>query len=71
MNSIKYLNIFSALTCYCDGSCPSNIQNGTCVTKGQCFSAVEEYHDNQTGQIEAVYSFGCLSPDHAGILLQV
>lgn len=61
------------MTCYCDGSCPSNTQNGTCEVRsgGQCFSAVEEVVDDINGQIEPEYSFGCLSPDQAGGLLQV
>lgn len=64
---------FKALTCYCDGSCPGNTQNGTCEVRygGQCFSAVEEVIDDISGQIEPEYSFGCLSPDQAGGLLQV
>lgn len=62
------------MTCYCEGHCPdSNVQNGTCEVKagGQCFSAVEEVHDEITGQIEPEYSFGCISADQAGVLLQV
>lgn len=61
-----------ALVCYCDGSCPGNLQNGTCEVRagGQCFSAVEEVFDDISGQIEPEYSFGCLSPDQAGGLLQ-
>lgn len=64
---------FPGLTCYCDGSCPGNTQNGTCEVRpgGQCFSAVEEVIDDISGQIEPEYSFGCLSPDQAGGLLQV
>lgn len=64
---------FIALVCYCDGSCPGNLQNGTCEVRagGQCFSAVEEVYDDTIGQVEPEYSFGCLSPDQAGGLLQV
>ncbi|CRL00751.1 CLUMA_CG014007, isoform A [Clunio marinus] len=60
------------LTCFCDGACPGNMQNGTCEVRGggQCFSAVEEVNDEITGLIEPEYSFGCLSPDQAGGLLQ-
>lgn len=81
MNDIKiafFYNQFllfflKGLTCYCDGSCPGNTQNGTCEVRagGQCFSAVEEVSDEITGLIEPEYSFGCLSPDQAGGLLQV
>lgn len=68
----RLLSFVLGLTCYCDGSCPGNTQNGTCEVRpgGQCFSAVEEVYDD-FGQIEAEYSFGCLSPDQAGGLLQV
>lgn len=64
---------FAGLTCYCEGHCPENTQNGTCEVRpgGQCFSAVEEVIDEITGQIEPEYSFGCISADQAGSLLQV
>lgn len=69
----KFDFYFVGLACYCDGSCPGNTQNGTCEARpgGQCFSAVEEVIDDITGQVEPEYSFGCLSPDQAGGLLQV
>ena len=38
---------------------------------GQCFSAVEEVFDEITGTYEPEYSFGCISADQAGALLQV
>lgn len=63
------------LTCYCDGSCPDNVQNGTCKVSagGQCFSSVKEIVEMVDGEEQAVleYTFGCLSSDQAGGLLQV
>jgi bone morphogenetic protein receptor type-1B len=64
----------SGLTCYCEGHCPENVQNGTCEvrTGGQCFSAVEEVLvDDGSGAVEPEYSFGCISADQVGSLLQV
>ncbi|KAG5676098.1 hypothetical protein PVAND_005952 [Polypedilum vanderplanki] len=60
------------LSCYCEGHCPSNTQNGTCEVKfgGQCFSMVEEVIDEQTGLMEPEYSFGCISADQTSGLLQ-
>ncbi|XP_051172434.1 bone morphogenetic protein receptor type-1B-like [Leptopilina boulardi] len=53
------------ITCYCDGNCPNNIQNGTCTLKqgGQCFSQVEEFLDPETNEYITEESFGCLSPE--------
>lgn len=64
---------FTGLTCYCEGHCPENVQNGTCEVRpgGQCFSMAEEVIDDITGQLDVEYSFGCISADHAGGLLQV
>lgn len=61
------------LTCYCDGSCPDNVQNGTCKVRegGQCYSSVKEVYDDEIEQLVLEYTFGCLSSDSAGVLLQV
>ena len=63
----------TGLSCYCEGHCPTTTQNGTCEVKqgGQCFSMVEEVYDETTGQMEAEYSFGCISADQGSSLLQV
>ncbi|KAL7041655.1 hypothetical protein ACKWTF_000845 [Chironomus riparius] len=79
---VKFLLIFrgimsfeadeKGLSCYCEGHCPTTTQNGTCEVKqgGQCFSMVEEVYDETTGQMEAEYSFGCISADQGSSLLQ-
>ncbi|XP_073826849.1 serine/threonine receptor kinase thickveins isoform X2 [Musca autumnalis] len=56
------------LTCYCDGSCPNNIINGTCETRpgGSCFSAVEEVYDEITGTYEEERTYGCMPPEESG-----
>lgn len=53
------------ITCYCDGNCPNNVQNGTCILKpgGQCFSQVEEYLDAESEEYITEESFGCLAPE--------
>ena len=63
----------TGLSCYCEGHCPTTTQHGTCEVKqgGQCFSMVEEVYDETTGQMEAEYSFGCISADQGSSLLQV
>lgn len=61
------------LTCYCEGHCPDQAENGTCKVNvgGKCFSSVTEEWDQETLSYVQVYSFGCLSTDYAGGLLQV
>lgn len=58
------------ITCYCDGHCPDDRQNGTCEAKpgGHCFSAVEEQRDPETGEYYPEWSFGCLPPDEQGLM---
>ncbi|XP_058805326.1 bone morphogenetic protein receptor type-1B [Phymastichus coffea] len=60
----------SAVTCYCDGHCPDERQNGTCETRagGHCFSAVEEVWDAETDELVPEWSFGCLPPDEQGFM---
>ncbi|XP_055920083.1 bone morphogenetic protein receptor type-1B isoform X2 [Eupeodes corollae] len=59
------------LTCYCDGSCPDNVVNGTCETRpgGSCFSSVEEVYDDMTGTYEEERTYGCMPPEEYGGLL--
>ena len=61
------------LTCYCDGSCPNNVNNGTCETRpgGFCFSAVEEVYDETTGTYEEERTYGCMPPEENGGFLMV
>ncbi|XP_014223178.1 bone morphogenetic protein receptor type-1B-like isoform X1 [Trichogramma pretiosum] len=63
-------SLVSGLTCYCDGSCPSDKQNGTCQTRpgGHCFSAVEEIWDSEQEELVPEWSFGCLPPDEQGFM---
>jgi Activin types I and II receptor domain len=65
--------VIAGLNCFCEGHCSESAQNNTCEVKGggQCFAMVEEVYDDISGQIEAEYSFGCISADQASSLLQV
>lgn len=58
------------INCYCDGFCPDDKQNGTCVLRpgGYCFSAVEEVWDTEFLEFVPEWSFGCLPPDESGLL---
>lgn len=64
--------IFAAngVECYCDGHCPDGKPNGTCVGQpgSQCFSAVEEVYNSETGIWEEERTFGCLPPDESGLM---
>jgi len=62
-----------SLTCYCDGSCPDNVSNGTCETRpgGSCFSAVQQLYDETTGMYEEERTFGCMPPEDNGGFLMV
>lgn len=66
-----HINHARTLSCYCDGSCPDNIINGTCDTRlgGSCFSAVEEVYDEITGVFEEERTYGCMPPEESGGLL--
>lgn len=74
---IWYLVVFTvagrSLQCYCDGSCPNNVNKGTCETRpgGYCFSAVEEVYDEITGTFEEERTFGCMPPEENGGFLMV
>lgn len=58
------------MECYCDGHCPDNKPNGTCVGQpgSQCFSAVEEVYNSETARFELERTFGCLPPDESGFM---
>lgn len=58
------------MICYCDGFCPDDKQNGTCILRkgGYCFSAVEEVWDNDLQEFVPEWSFGCLPSDESGLM---
>lgn len=58
------------LTCYCEHQCPNGQPNGTCETSrySQCFSAVQEEYNEETGEYEPVESYGCLAAGEQGFL---
>ncbi|XP_003491200.1 bone morphogenetic protein receptor type-1B isoform X1 [Bombus impatiens] len=58
------------ITCYCEGHCPDDRENGTCEGRpgGHCFSAVEEVWDAESGEYVPEWSFGCLPPDEQGFM---
>jgi len=71
--SIKYiffLILVHGLTCYCEHQCPDGQTNGTCVTSrySQCFSAVHEEVNEETGEYEPIVSYGCLAAGEQGFL---
>ncbi|KAJ4438637.1 hypothetical protein ANN_14584, partial [Periplaneta americana] len=65
-----YFLSVSGVECFCDGHCPDNKPNGTCVGQpgSQCFSAVEEVFNPETGLLEEERTFGCLPPDESGFM---
>lgn len=58
------------LTCYCEGDCPGDKQNGTCEGRpgGHCFSAVKEVWDHENEEYVPEWSFGCLPPGEQGFM---
>lgn len=60
----------NGVLCYCEGNCPEDQQNGTCAAKpgSQCFSAIEEVYNYESGQYEPEISYGCLPPDEQGFM---
>ncbi|EFN77530.1 bone morphogenetic protein receptor type-1B [Harpegnathos saltator] len=60
----------SGITCYCEGHCPGDKQNGTCEGRpgSQCFSAVEEVWDPDIQDYVPEWSFGCLPPAEQGFM---
>ena len=58
------------LTCYCQGHCPNDNFNGTCEARpfSQCFAAVEEVYNPDTGLPEPEYTYGCLPPEEKGLM---
>lgn len=72
MNQTNIFFLFTvlALSCYCEGHCPFDQQNGTCTIRpgGHCFSAVEEIWDAELQDYVPEWSFGCLPPDEQGFM---
>ena len=60
----------NGLTCYCQGHCPNDNFNGTCEARpfSQCFAAVEEVYNPETGLAEPEYTYGCLPPEEKGLM---
>lgn len=60
-----------SLECYCAGHCPFDDYNGTCTAlpESQCFSAVEEVYNPDTGLHEPERTYGCLPPEEGSIML--
>ncbi|KAL1121985.1 hypothetical protein AAG570_003393 [Ranatra chinensis] len=58
------------MLCYCEGHCPDDQQNGTCVAKpgSQCFAAVEEIYNPETGIFETDRTYGCLPSEERGFM---
>lgn len=58
------------LTCYCQGHCPNDNFNGSCEARpySQCFAAVEEVFNPDTGLAEPEYTYGCLPPEEKGLM---
>ncbi|XP_014257195.1 bone morphogenetic protein receptor type-1B isoform X2 [Cimex lectularius] len=58
------------MLCYCDGHCPGDEQNGTCLAKpgSQCFASVTAVFNKETMQWEQENSYGCLPPDERGFM---
>lgn len=57
------------LVCFCQGHCPNNEPNGTCIAKegSYCFAAIEEvFTKNKT--LEGELSYGCLPPEESGLM---
>ncbi|ALC39324.1 tkv [Drosophila busckii] len=66
----KKAHVSRSLTCYCEGSCPNNVSNGTCETKSSCFSSVQEVYDETTNSYEEERTYGCMPPeDNGGFLM--
>ncbi|XP_054707219.1 bone morphogenetic protein receptor type-1B-like [Uloborus diversus] len=59
-----------SLTCYCAGVCPNSQPNGTCLARphSQCFSAVEQVYNHETGLLENERTYGCLPPEEGGLM---
>ncbi|XP_066596963.1 bone morphogenetic protein receptor type-1B-like [Prorops nasuta] len=66
---INFSNV-TGLTCYCEGHCRDERQNGTCEGPpgGYCFSVMEEVWDAENREFIPEYSFGCLPPDEQSFL---
>lgn len=58
------------LTCFCQGHCPNDSYNGTCEARplSQCFAAVEEVYNPDSGIYEPEYTYGCLPPEEKGLM---
>lgn len=69
-NSISLRSAGNGLTCYCQGHCPNDNFNGTCEARpfSQCFAAVEEVYNPDTGLPEPEFTYGCLPPEEKGLM---
>lgn len=65
-----YVSTGNGLTCYCQGHCLNDNFNGTCEARpfSQCFAAVEEVYNPDTGLPEPEYTYGCLPPEEKGLM---
>ena len=70
LGKITSLSIGNGLTCYCQGHCPNDNFNGTCEARpfSQCFAAVEEVYNPDTGLPEPEFTYGCLPPEEKGLM---
>ncbi|KAI5711635.1 hypothetical protein M8J75_001959 [Diaphorina citri] len=68
---ILRFDVVESVLCYCENHCPGDQINGTCeaVRGAQCYSAVEEYYNRETGDWEIQRTWGCLPPDDGGFFL--
>ncbi|XP_063244394.1 bone morphogenetic protein receptor type-1B [Bacillus rossius redtenbacheri] len=67
---LKQFSVGQSVVCYCDGHCPNDEENGTCVGQpgSQCFSAVKEVVNEETGMREIQQTYGCLPPHESGFM---
>ncbi|KAL9890242.1 bone morphogenetic protein receptor type-1A-like [Glossina fuscipes fuscipes] len=63
-HTTKENSTFRNLTCYCDGDCPDNMINSSCLTRpgGYCFTAIVQ--NEVTKRNEFIY--GCMPPRQNG-----
>ncbi|KAJ8894371.1 hypothetical protein PR048_007022 [Dryococelus australis] len=59
-----------SVECYCELHCPNGEANGTCVGQpgSQCYSAVKEVVNDETGMREIEQTYGCLPPNESGFM---
>uniref|UniRef100_A0A1B6BX14 receptor protein serine/threonine kinase n=1 Tax=Clastoptera arizonana TaxID=38151 RepID=A0A1B6BX14_9HEMI len=63
-------DLVNGVLCYCEGNCPEDQQNGTCLAKpgSQCFSAIVEVYNQENGLYEPEISYGCLPPEEQALM---